>query len=420
MAVDLPLEPGDWLRTDVRGANAVHVPLTVGYHKVTVDIRDQIARTVVEESFVNHTKSRLEGVFYFPLPHDASISGFGMWIGDELVEADIVEKQRAREIYETILREKRDPGLLEWAGGNMFKARVFPIFAHSEKRVKISYTQVLPLRRGHYRYSYALRSELLQQNPLRELLIDVRVHSGLPLADATCTSHDARIDRTANSAHIEFAAQEYSPKRDFEVRIAVDHRKTPVALMPHRRGEDGYFLLFVTPPADESDWQRELLRAGDPVELLILADTSGSMDPAQRTAQDAFVAALLMSLTEHDRFNLAACDLGCTWFRDQSAPASDETIEQARDFLAARRSLGWTDLDAVFAEVMQRAKPSTHVVYVGDGIITTGDADPIAFVKRLKRLYATGQGAAFHAVAPGSSFEAPVMKAIAALVVAIA
>ena len=75
----------------------------------------------------------LEGVFYFPLPQDASISGFGMWIGDKLVEADVVEKQRAREIYETILREKRDPGLLEWSGGNIFKARVFPIPAHSRE-----------------------------------------------------------------------------------------------------------------------------------------------------------------------------------------------------------------------------------------------------------------------------------------------
>ncbi|MBM4091630.1 MAG: hypothetical protein FJ276_19710, partial [Planctomycetes bacterium] len=59
------------------------VPLTVGVHNVTVDIRDQIARTVIDESFVNHTPTQLEGVFYFPLPADASISGFGMWIGDE-------------------------------------------------------------------------------------------------------------------------------------------------------------------------------------------------------------------------------------------------------------------------------------------------------------------------------------------------
>ena len=78
-------------------------PLTVGYHKVSVEIRDQIARTTIEESFVNHTPGRLEGVFHFPLPQDASISGFGMWIGKDLVEADVVEKQRAREISETVL-----------------------------------------------------------------------------------------------------------------------------------------------------------------------------------------------------------------------------------------------------------------------------------------------------------------------------
>ena len=110
-----------------------NVPLTVGYHKVTVDIRDQIARTTVEESFVNHTKSDPGRRLLLPLPQDASIAGFGMWIGDKLVEADVVEKQRAREIYETILRERRDPGLLEWSGGNIFKARVFPIPARIGK-----------------------------------------------------------------------------------------------------------------------------------------------------------------------------------------------------------------------------------------------------------------------------------------------
>src|SRR5262249_44737640 len=157
------------------------VPLSVGYHKVTVDIRDQIARTTIEESFVNHTATNLEGVFHFPLPQDASISGFGMWIGDQLVEADVVEKQRAREIYETILHEKRDPGLLEWTGGNIFKARVWPIFAGSEKRIKITYTQVLPLKGNRFRYSYALQSEMLQQHPLRELAIDVKVNSAMPL-----------------------------------------------------------------------------------------------------------------------------------------------------------------------------------------------------------------------------------------------
>src|SRR5262249_14428852 len=157
-----------------------------------------------------------EGQFLFPLPQDASISGFGMWIGTELVEADIVEKERAREIYETILRERRDPGLLEWTTGNLFKARVFPIDAHSEKRVKIVYTQVLPLRGGQYRYSYGLRSELLQTKPLRELSLSVLVNSTIPIKKVDCPTHPTRTTVTANSAQVEFTAQDYSPTRDFE------------------------------------------------------------------------------------------------------------------------------------------------------------------------------------------------------------
>ena len=169
-------------------------PLTVGYHKVSVEIRDQIARTTIEESFVNHTPGRLEGVFHSPLPQDASISGFGMWIGNDLIEADVVEKQRAREIYETILREKRDLGLLDWTGGNIFfKARVFPIEARSEKRIKIVYTQVLPLRANRYRYSYGLRSELMRTTPLRELSLTITVNSALALKSVTCPTHMAQI-----------------------------------------------------------------------------------------------------------------------------------------------------------------------------------------------------------------------------------
>ena len=94
-----------------------------------------------------------------------------MWIGDNLVEADVVEKQRAREIYETILREKRDPGLLEWTGGNMFKARVFPIEAEFGKAGEDRLHASAAAAGEQYRYTYGLRSELLRLRPLRELSI---------------------------------------------------------------------------------------------------------------------------------------------------------------------------------------------------------------------------------------------------------
>ncbi|MEX0938608.1 MAG: VIT domain-containing protein [Pirellulales bacterium] len=392
------------------------VPLTVGYHKVAVDIRDQIARTVIEESFVNHTPGRLEGVFYFPLPQDASISGFGMWIGDELVEADIVEKQRAREIYETILREKRDPGLLEWSGGNIFKARVFPIEPHSEKRIRISYTQVLPRKGQHYRYSYALQSELLKQHPLRELTIDVTVQSALPLARVRCATHPARVQKTSNSARIEFAEQEYTPTRDFEVEIEAAAGGSDVLVIPHQRGDDGYFMLMLTPPGSDGQWQRELVADGEPLEMLILADTSASMGPSQRETQAALLAALLGSLSPEDRFNVAGCDVDCHFVFDQWQDASEDNKGAARKFIDSRTSLGWTDLDKSIAAALKRATPKTHVIYLGDGVVTTGQADPTDAAKRLRYLHQDAESqATFHAISMGSSFESTVLAAIASL-----
>ena len=108
---------------------------------------------------------------------------------------------------------------------------------------------MLPLRGQRYRYSYALQSEMLKQHPLRELAIDVKVNSAVPLQERRLA--DARrsaVDQTAHSAHVEFAAQEYTPTRDFEVVVELDGRQSDVVLIPHRRGDDGYFMLLLTPP----------------------------------------------------------------------------------------------------------------------------------------------------------------------------
>src|SRR5439155_16534586 len=77
-------------------------------------------------------------------------------------------------------------------------------------------------------------------------------------------------------------------------------------------------------------------------------------------------------------------------------------------------SLGWTNLDIAFAEALRQCGPRTHVIYVGDGIVTAGDADPVAFTKRLRRLH-QGQRGIFHAVTLGSTYEPGVMRAIASL-----
>ena len=401
------------------------VKLSVSEHHADVMIRDQIARTTITQAFHNHTNVRTEGVFHFPLPQDASISGFAMWIGDELIEADVVEKQRAREIYETILRENRDPALLEWTGGNIFKARVFPIEANSDKRIRIQYTHVLPMRNQQYRYSYALRSELLRKNPVRELSVSVTVNSAQPIFDVKCPTHDADINHAARTASVKFDAQEYTPERDFEVVVQVGERPAKPAagssdtsslvVIPHRRGDDGYFLLQFAPPGTNGAWTRELIPDGKPLEVLLVCDTSASMDSANRTAQLNFVSALLASLGPKDRFNVAVCDVDCHWLFQKPTAVADDARKQATDWLADRVSLGWTDLDRTFASIAKRIRKSSHVIYVGDGIVSAGDADPAAFASRVTKLYRDKTGATFHAVSVGSSFESTVLQSIAGI-----
>jgi predicted Zn-dependent protease len=389
------------------------VSLTVGVHKVTVEVRDQIARTTIEETFVNNTNQTLEGTFHFPLPQDASIAGFAMWIGNEMVEADVVEKQRAREIFEIILREKRDPGLLEWTGGNLFKARVYPIFPHSDKRVKITYTQVLPAVGRKVRYSYALQSEMLRLNPLKELSIDFSVTSATPLKAVTSPSHTVRTTKSETSARLEFAAQEHTPTKDFEAIIELSDKTPPVTLIPHRRGSDGYFLVQVTPPSGEQP-TRELVTSDKPLSLVLWCDTSTSIDPAQRKTQAALVAALLTSLTPKDSFNLVASDVNADAVFEKPVPATKENILKARDILAKRVSLGWSNLERSFTAVLNMATPGTHVVYLGDGIANTVTANPQEATTKLSEAYKlAAKPVTFHSVALGSAFESGVLARLA-------
>ncbi len=346
----------------VANVDGRNVPLTVGYHKVSVEVRDQIARTTVEESFANLTGARLEGVFYFPLPQDASISGFGMWIGNELVEADIVEKQRAREIYETILRERRDPGLLEWSGGNLFKARVFPIEAHAEKRIRIVYMQVLPLRGNSFRYNYALHSEMLKQHPLRELSIDVKISSVVPLKKVASPTHTVRTAQTAARG----------ARRVCRAGIHA-HAQLRGACRAGREASGAY--ADTAPPR-----RRRLLHAalgaagqrrrGRPRP----ADRQGAVGPdsagryvgliGRRPArqQAEFIAAVLQSLTPRDTVNLACCDVECDWAFQRAVSADAKNLATIRQVLDRRASLGWTDLAKAFSQAFQRRAEYVHRV----------------------------------------------------------
>src|SRR5437764_14838790 len=95
----------------------------------------------------------------FPVPKGAHLDKFSMEIGGKSVDAELLPADKARGIYEDIVRKLRDPALLEYAGQDVFKVRIFPIEPRAKKRVSLSYTQLLKSDSGLIGYVYPLNTE---------------------------------------------------------------------------------------------------------------------------------------------------------------------------------------------------------------------------------------------------------------------
>ncbi len=134
-------------------------PLAILSHRVSVTIDAQLATSKVEQVFQNNTNRVLEATYIFPLPPGATINDFAMYINGERKSGELVEKDKARAVYTEIVRRLRDPGLLEYMGGNLFKLNIFPIPAGAKQKLEIQYSEVLARDSGMHRYVYPLKTE---------------------------------------------------------------------------------------------------------------------------------------------------------------------------------------------------------------------------------------------------------------------
>lgn len=114
-----------------------------------LELRRYVARGVIDGplshcelrlTFHNPEPRRREGRFELVLPDDATVARFAMKTGDRWMEGEVVEKQRARRVYEDFLHRRQDPALLEVAAGNRFSARVFPIEAGADKEIILAFS----------------------------------------------------------------------------------------------------------------------------------------------------------------------------------------------------------------------------------------------------------------------------------------
>ncbi len=134
-------------------------PLAMVDHKVAITIDDQVAQTRVEQTFRNHTDRPLEATYVFPVPKNASVNRFTMWVDGKEVKGELVEAAKARDIYTAIVRRTQDPGLLEYIGTNLLQMKVFPVPPRGDQKVALSYTSVSPREGDLVEYVYPLKTD---------------------------------------------------------------------------------------------------------------------------------------------------------------------------------------------------------------------------------------------------------------------
>lgn len=379
-----------------------NVPLRVKSHLVTVEVKDRVAVTDVDQVFANPNPRQLEGTYLFPLPKGAAIDRFSMWVDGKETSAELLDAAKAREIYEGIVREMRDPALLEYAEQGLFKARIFPIEANGEKRVRIRYAEILPSSEGTFSYRYPLATERFSSAPLERCAISVEIDQGGTIASVWSPSH--RIDAPpAGTARTRVGWEERNvlPDRDFLLYWRRAAKEVGIACVAHREAAadpEGTFLLVLAPRPGEAE-------AAVPKDVVFVMDTSGSMAGAKMEQARGALRFCLRSLGPEDRFALVPFATEPRPFRDALVAATAENRAAAEKFVDGLEARGGTAIDdalrvalAMLPAPEASSARATQVLFLTDGLPTIGESDAATIVKRAlanargARVFAFGVG----------------------------
>ena len=369
----------------------IALPRSLPVKSIKIDIRitSQVATTHVEQVFRNDTNATLEGIYFFPIPEQASITEFAIWEGDRRLVGEVRSREEARRIYDEIVRRQRDPGLLEYAGKNLFQASIFPIPPHSDKKLELKYSQVLEANAATVSYRYPLGTGR-QAAQIGSVSGRVELESKEPLRNIYSPSHAVDIKRNGDRRSvITFENAPGQEPQDFQLFYTRSAEDFGVTLLTHREpGKDGYFLLMISP---KDDWSEQEYEAKD---IVFVLDTSGSMSDAGKMEKAR--AALLYGirlLRPQDRFNVVSFSGEEHLMEQGMITADDAGRKRGEQFTQSLRPVGGTNINQALLTSMQQFQPGDRpkiLVFMTDGLPTVGVTNASRIVENAREAKVPG------------------------------
>lgn len=364
-------------------------PLGVKYQRVSAEIVDGTAVTRVDQVFVNSSPRQLEAHYVFPLPKGAALQDFYLWINGKRTKGEVLEKQKATDIYEGIVRRLQDPGLLEYVDSDVFRARVFPVPARGEQRVELVFSQVLDFSAGLYRYHYPLGASTRGAPRLavqQDFTFSAKLKSRTPLRSIYSPTHKLGISRRGENeavAGLELGAGTDISK-DLDLFYTVSDKAIGLTFMAHRPNpeEPGYFVALVSPKSEAK---------GDEIlakRVTFVVDTSGSMMGERiRLARDV-LSSCVKRLNAKDEFNLVRFSTDVEALFERPVLASEGNVKKALDFVGGLEATGGTAIDDALQRALKdadgRGDLSHLVIFITDGNPTIGETTEPAIAKNAK------------------------------------
>ncbi len=374
--------------------------------EITVRIDNGDARVFVRQIFANHSGKIEEGNYIFALPSQATVSDFAVWDGPTRIPAVVLERKRAEDIYTQLKQQAIDPGLLQMGErgseeakrSSVFSARIVPIQPHGTKRLEIEYHQSIPVENLKSYFAISLRPDAYSSQVARHLRINFELHSEHAIANFQASAKAFPLKLDENTPHLakgSFQGDNVALSEDFVATYDLDAAaadtlnvltyRNPVSAQPaptetapiRSPNEPGFFEAEALLGYGKSPTRSASGTAsGAPKTLVILFDTSLSMqwEKLERTYQA--LESLLRTLRPSDRFNLLLFNNQVETFQPAPVAAEPATVQRALDFVRSSKLRGGTDLQKALQAGMQQGSESgarsPYLILLSDGGATRG------------------------------------------------
>jgi Ca-activated chloride channel family protein len=379
--------------------------------EVEISIDNGDARVWVRQVFTNHTASLQEGNYLFALPGGTSVSDFAVWDGPVRIPAVILERKRAKAIYQQLKSQAIDPGLLEQGErteddarrNSVFSVHIVPIPAYGTKRLEIEYHEHIPVAARKSYFLLPLKPDAYTGQTVQKLTIHFQLHSAGRLKDFALQGHQLpfRIDQQdEHTIRGTVDASNINMSEDFDPSWTINEPGNALEVITYRDPNPavtvGAGIDPGTAPSNPKDKlkpsaepgffealaQLSAPQAASPAggqgsrTVVVLMDTSLSMQWEKLERSYAAAAKLLEGLGPQDNFNLLLYNTRVESFKPAPVRAEFAQVTAAMNWLRQSHLRGGTDLqkalDAGLNQFSGGDAPGAALVLLTDGEATRG------------------------------------------------